>query len=632
MVSPVFVELRASIGEFRAKMAEAQHEIDHLSRKGGSGFDKLAAVGRSALLGIGGAAVAVGTMAVHLADQFETAHAHLETALKNAGSSFDAYRKRIAAVSKTNENLGYTNAQVEEALARLTTATGSPTKALALLATAVNLARLRNLDLADSAVVVGKASNGLLRPLKMLGIDLPIAADGALKAKQASDGLAKAQQHLTDLIARLHAKQSQSRGSTDSLAKASSSLADMQARVADKLGKTLGSTKDVEKAQQRLYDLQGRQATMGVQTVSMRQAEQRAMQAVTDATERLNTHQTLTLGQQQALLNAKDRVAAADARLHTGTQLSVADEQSLAAAKQKVTDAQKRLSAAQVSGAVIIDTVNKKTSGAAKIFGETFAGKLQILEAKSIDLATSLGIWLIPKLATLAEKTLTVVKWFEKHKTITEALAVVIGGALTISMAAYITKLIIANVQSAIFAARTIWVNGAVLIAIGRNWALAASADGAAVSLTAEAAAMGVLALDVVAVTGAFKALSNVKHDVAGFGLNEKVKKYYESDYYKKASPQVKAVLDANRGAIGAGLAATQKGSVWDKATGNVHTGKLEKAMAGLEKALGALKTSPKPLPINIHVTIGAGQITTAVVQQINQQSRRSVSGGLRAE
>jgi ABC-type Zn2+ transport system substrate-binding protein/surface adhesin len=50
--------------------------------------------------------------------------------------------------------------------------------------------------------IVEKGANGMLRPLKQMGIDLPIAAGGALKVKQANDALSAAQQKVNaDLAA-----------------------------------------------------------------------------------------------------------------------------------------------------------------------------------------------------------------------------------------------------------------------------------------------------------------------------------------------------------------------------------------------------------------------------------------------
>jgi hypothetical protein len=57
------------------------------------------------------------------------------------------------------------------------------------------------MDLGSAMDMVDRAANGQLRPIKALGIDLPVAAGGALKLQQASAKLATAQQAVKDLLA-----------------------------------------------------------------------------------------------------------------------------------------------------------------------------------------------------------------------------------------------------------------------------------------------------------------------------------------------------------------------------------------------------------------------------------------------
>ena len=189
---PVFVELKANVSEFTAAMGEARTEMTSVEAQGTSSFDKLASFGKAALFGLGTAAVGVGVMGVEMADKFEISHAKLETALKNAGTNFDAYSSQIGAAQKSMEQYGFTNTQTQEALANLTTALKDPKKALDDLGIAADLAKYKHIDLADAATAVAKAQEGNLKALKQMGIDLPIAAGGALKLQQAHDALSKA--------------------------------------------------------------------------------------------------------------------------------------------------------------------------------------------------------------------------------------------------------------------------------------------------------------------------------------------------------------------------------------------------------------------------------------------------------
>jgi hypothetical protein len=192
MLPPVFVELKANVSEFTAAMGEARGEMTAVEAQGTSSFDKLAGFGKAALFGLGAAAVGVGVLGVEMADKFEQSHAKLETALKNAGSSFDQFKEPIGKAQQAMEQYGFTNAQTQEALGNLTTALKDPNKALADLSLAADLAKYKHIDLADAATAVARAQEGNLRALKQLGIDLPIAATSASKLAAAHDALSKA--------------------------------------------------------------------------------------------------------------------------------------------------------------------------------------------------------------------------------------------------------------------------------------------------------------------------------------------------------------------------------------------------------------------------------------------------------
>ena len=192
MLPPVFVELKANISEFTTAMGEARGEVASLEKQGVGSFDKLATFGKAALFGLGTAAIGVGTLSLHMADQFEQSHAKLEQALKNAGASFEDFATPIGDAQKKMEQYGFTNAQTQEALANLTTALKDPKKALDDVALAADLAKYKHIDLADAATVVARAQEGNLRALKQLGIDLPISASGAAKLEAAHIALGKA--------------------------------------------------------------------------------------------------------------------------------------------------------------------------------------------------------------------------------------------------------------------------------------------------------------------------------------------------------------------------------------------------------------------------------------------------------
>jgi hypothetical protein len=200
MLPPVFVELKANVSEFTTAMGEARTQVASLENKSVSSFDKLATFGKAALFGLGTAAVGVGALGVKMAEEFETSHAKLQAALKNSGTTFDAYATQIGDAQKHMEQFGFTNAQTQEALANMTTALKDPKKALDDLSLAADLAKFKHIDLASAATAVARAQEGNLRALKALGIDLPIAATNAASLAKAHDALAKATDNATAFI------------------------------------------------------------------------------------------------------------------------------------------------------------------------------------------------------------------------------------------------------------------------------------------------------------------------------------------------------------------------------------------------------------------------------------------------
>lgn len=78
--------------------------------------------------------------------------------------------------------------------------------------------------------------------------------------------------------------------------------------------------------------------------------------------------------------------------------------------------------------------------GQAQAYAETFAGKLEVLKAKSEDLAKNIGLRLIPIIESLVSGGLAAAQWLERHHAAAIALAVAIGGPLAAAMAAYVIQ------------------------------------------------------------------------------------------------------------------------------------------------------------------------------------------------
>ena len=74
---------------------------------------------------------------------------------------------------------------------------------------------------------------------------------------------------------------------------------------------------------------------------------------------------------------------------------------------------------------------------AASLQAATLAGQFKILLASLTDVATKLGLVLIPVLNTLGQALSNTINWMEQHKAVAEALAATIGGVLSVAVAVF---------------------------------------------------------------------------------------------------------------------------------------------------------------------------------------------------
>jgi len=100
----------------------------------------------------------------------------LKVAVDNTGESWDKLLPKIHGVGDSMAKLGFTQADTNKSLTSLVTITGSSSVAMKSLGTAADLARYKNISLAQASLSLGKASVGSTKALKDLGIsstDLP---------------------------------------------------------------------------------------------------------------------------------------------------------------------------------------------------------------------------------------------------------------------------------------------------------------------------------------------------------------------------------------------------------------------------------------------------------------------------
>jgi len=179
--------------QFMAKMVESKGAIDDLNKSGSSSFSKLSSIGRTALLGIGTAAIGVGAIAVDFGDKLEASQAGLQASLKAAGISWKSVEDSVKSTGAESTKYGFTQAQVDSALSLGVISTQSYTEAHKNLNVAIELAAAKHVDLNTAMQAVDKATQGNTRALMQLGISLPIASTSALKLKTAEGGVQAAQ-------------------------------------------------------------------------------------------------------------------------------------------------------------------------------------------------------------------------------------------------------------------------------------------------------------------------------------------------------------------------------------------------------------------------------------------------------
>lgn len=220
---------------FTANASQAIGEVERLAgtvdTKAASMGEKFASFGKAVTMATVVVGAAVVGMSVKLADEFEKSDANLRTALKNQNLSWDANKTAISAAVAQGAKYGQNATEIEQALARGVAATGSVTKATKELKIAQDLAAFTHKDLATAMLAVIRGGEGQIRPIKQLGVDLPIAASGALQLAKAHENVTKATEALA--LVEAHHAEGRLKGVpyTDALTKANENLKAAQEKV-----------------------------------------------------------------------------------------------------------------------------------------------------------------------------------------------------------------------------------------------------------------------------------------------------------------------------------------------------------------------------------------------------------------
>lgn len=164
--SDLVVRIIGESKEFTAGLKKAEGDLNRFGQKT-SATSRAFKVAGAAIIG---SAVAIGASSIKAAVEGQKANAQLQQSIKNVGGSYDVYKKQIDETADRLANFGFEHHEVEQALTVLTRATKDPAKALKDMGLAADIARARNISLADASQLLGKVELGRFSILTRLGV------------------------------------------------------------------------------------------------------------------------------------------------------------------------------------------------------------------------------------------------------------------------------------------------------------------------------------------------------------------------------------------------------------------------------------------------------------------------------
>jgi DNA-directed RNA polymerase subunit F len=186
---PAVFEIKAIADQAIAKFKEVDGELDKMGKQadsaGGkiSGIDKASKIATGAVLAMGAAFVGFAAFGIKEANEAEQALNKLGVTLSNFGVNTAETRKRVEDLTGGYVDLGFGGEEAAAGFDVLFRATGDLDQAQALLATSADLARVKNISLADASGILSKASMGGAKAFKEMGVTL----DTTLPKAQAID-------------------------------------------------------------------------------------------------------------------------------------------------------------------------------------------------------------------------------------------------------------------------------------------------------------------------------------------------------------------------------------------------------------------------------------------------------------
>ncbi len=175
---PAVFEIKAIADQAIAKFGEVNKELDKMSKEADtasgkiSGLDKASKVATAGLLAMGAAFVGFAAFGIKEANEAEQALNKLGVTLSNFGVNTPKVRKEIEDLTGSYVDLGFGGEEAAAGFDVLFRSTGDLEASQKLLATSADLARVKNISLADASSIVAKANQGSAKAFKEMGIEL----------------------------------------------------------------------------------------------------------------------------------------------------------------------------------------------------------------------------------------------------------------------------------------------------------------------------------------------------------------------------------------------------------------------------------------------------------------------------
>ena len=175
---PAVFEIKAIADQAIAKFGEVNKELEKMGKDSDvasgkiSGLDKASKVATAGLLAMGAAFVGFAAFGIKEANEAEQALNKLGVTLSNFGVNTPKVRKEIEDLTSSYVNLGFGGEEAAAGYDVLFRSTGDLEASQKLLATSADLARVKNISLADASSIVAKANQGSAKAFKEMGIEL----------------------------------------------------------------------------------------------------------------------------------------------------------------------------------------------------------------------------------------------------------------------------------------------------------------------------------------------------------------------------------------------------------------------------------------------------------------------------